>query len=185
MEEICRQFRLELGAGEVDPLILIPVFIHDFLCIHPFSDGNGRMSRLLTTLLLYQNGYMVGKYISLEAKIANNKELYYDALAAAQHGWREGKEDAVPFIKYLLSTVIAAYRDFEERMELVSDKLPALETVRKAVQTRLGKFTKAEICGLCPSLSASSVEAFLRKLTANGELVKQGAGRSTVYVRVK
>ena len=185
MEEICRQFHLAFGAGEVDPLILISVFIHDFLCIHPFSDGNGRMSRLLTTLLLYQNGYMVGKYISLEAKIANNKELYYDSLAAAQHGWREGQEDAVPFIKYLLSTVIAAYRDFEERMELVSDKLPALETVRKAVQTRLGKFTKAEICGLCPSLSASSVEASLRKLAANGELVKQGAGRSTVYIRVK
>lgn len=142
------------------------------------------MSRLLTTLLLYQNGYMVGKYISLEAKIANSKELYYDSLAAAQHGWREGQEDAVPFIKYLLSTVIAAYRDFEERMELVSDKLPALETVRKAVQARLGKFTKAEILGLCPSLSASSVEASLRKLAANGELVKQGAGRSTVYSRV-
>ena len=142
------------------------------------------MSRLLTTLLLYQNGYMVGKYISLEAKIANSKELYYDSLAAAQYGWREGQEDAVPFIKYLLSTVIAAYRDFEERMELVSDKLPALETVRKAVQARLGKFTKAEILGLCPSLSASSVEASLRKLAANGELVKQGAGRSTVYSRV-
>lgn len=84
-----------------------------------------------------------------------------------------------------MSTVIAAYRDFEERMELVSDKLPALETVRKAVQTRLGKFTKAEICGLCPSLSASSVEASLRKLAANGEIVKQGAGRSTVYIWAK
>lgn len=185
VEEICKQFDLALGTGEVDPLLLIPVFIHDFLCIHPFSDGNGRMSRLLTTLLLYQNGYMVGKYISLEAKIANSKDLYYDALAAAQSGWREGQEDAVPFIKYLLSTIIAAYRDFEERMEIVSDKLPALETVRRAVQTRLGKFTKAEILGLCPSLSASSVEASLRKLAANGELVKQGAGRSTVYIRVK
>ena len=128
---------------------------------------------------------MVGKYISLEAKIAKSKDLYYDALAAAQSGWHEGKEDAVPFIKYLLGTVIAAYRDFEERMELVSEKLPALETVRKAVGTRIGKFTKAEICGLCPSLSASSVELALRKLAASGELEKQGAGRSTFYVRMK
>lgn len=143
------------------------------------------MSRLLMTLLLYQNGYMVGKYIPLEAKIANNKDLYYDALAAAQNGWREGQEDAVPFIKYLLSTVIAAYRDFEERMELVSDKLPALETVRKTMQTRLGIFTKAESCGLCPSLSARSVEVFLRKLATNGAIVKQGAGRSAVYIQAK
>lgn len=185
MQEICEQFNLAVAAGEVDPLILIPVFIHDFLCIHPFLDGNGRMSRLLNTLLLYKSGYMVGKYISLEAKIAKSKDLYYDALAAAQSGWHEGKEDAVPFIKYLLGTVIAAYRDFEERMELVSEKLPALETVRKAVGTRIGKFTKAEICGLCPSLSASSVELALRKLAASGELEKQGAGRSTFYVRMK
>ena len=185
MQEICEQFNLAIAAREVDPLILIPVFNHDFLCIHPFSDGNGRMSRLLNTLLLYKSGYMVGKYISLEAKIAKSKDLYYDALAAAQSGWHEGKEDAVPFIKYLLGTIIAAYRDFEERMELVSEKLPALDVVRKAVGTRLGKFTKVEICGLCPSLSASAVELALRKLAASGELVKQGAGRSTFYVRMK
>lgn len=183
MNVICKQYTLALGQEAVDPLILIPVFIHDFLCIHPFSDGNGRMGRLLTTLLLYKSGYMVGKYISLESKIAKNKDLYYDALAAAQIGWHDGKENVVPFIKYLLSTIIATYRNFEERLELVSEKMSALVMVRKAVQTKIGKFTKAEICELCPLLSVSSVEASIRKLVASDEIVKRGAGRSTVYFK--
>lgn len=183
VDAICEQFNLAIAAGEVDPLILITIFIHDFLCIHPFSDGNGRMSRLLTTLLLYRCGYSVGKYISLEAKIAKNKELYYDALSAAQIGWHEGKDDPTPFIKYLLGTIISAYRDFEERMEIVAEKLPAIDTVRKAVQSCLGKITKSQIHELCPSLSASSVEVAIKKLVANGELTKHGAGRSTFYIR--
>ena len=89
MQELCDEYNRALGEGEVDPLILIPLFIHDFLCIHPFIDGNGRMSRLLTTLLLYRSGYYVGKYVSLEAKIAKNKDLYYDALYDSQIGWHE------------------------------------------------------------------------------------------------
>lgn len=183
VDAICEQFNLAIAAGDVDPLILIPIFIHDFLCIHPFSDGNGRMSRLLTTLLLYRCGYSVGKYISLEAKIAKNKGLYYDALAAAQIGWHEGNDDPSAFIKYLLGTIISAYRDFEDRMELVSEKLPAIDMVRKAVQSRIGKITKTQICELCPTLSASSVEVALKKLTRNGELTKHGAGRNTFYIR--
>ena len=115
LDKICEEYNRVIGNMEVEPLIAIPVFIHDFLCIHPFNDGNGRMSRLLTTLLLYRNGFYVGKYISLEAKIAKNKDLYYDALGRAQIGWHEGKEDVVPFIKYLLGTVLAAYRDFTDR----------------------------------------------------------------------
>lgn len=183
VDAICEQFNLSIAAGDVDPLILIPIFIHDFLCIHPFSDGNGRMSRLLTTLLLYRCGYSVGKYISLEAKIAKNKVLYYDALSAAQIGWHEGKDDPTAFIKYLLGTIISAYRDFEDRMEIVAEKLPAIDTVRKAVQGCVGKITKTQVCELCPSLSASSVEVALKKLVANGELTKHGAGRNTFYVR--
>lgn len=109
---------------EVEPLITIAVFIHDFLCIYPVNDGNERMSRLLTTLLLYQNGFYVGKYISLEAKIANNKALYYEALSASQDGWHEGKNNPVPFIKYLLGTILAAYKDFEERVTLIEPKIP-------------------------------------------------------------
>ena len=89
-----------MGNFELEPLIAIPVFIHDFLCIHPFNDGNGRISRLLTTLLLYRSGFEVGKYISLEAKIAKNKDLYYNALNQAQNGWNDGTEDKIPFIKY-------------------------------------------------------------------------------------
>ena len=183
VDAICEQFNRAIAEGEVDPLILIPVFIHDFLCIHPFSDGNGRMSRLLTTLLLYRCGYFVGRYISLEAKIAKSKDLYYDALSAAQVGWHEGKDDPGAFVKYILGTVISTYRDFEDRMELASEKLSALEMVRKVVRSQIGKITKTQVLSLCPSLSASSVEAALKKLVKSGELIKQGAGRSTFYVR--
>ena len=183
IDEICEQFNRAIAEGDVDPLILIPIFIHDFLCIHPFNDGNGRMSRLLTTLLLYRCGYSVGKYISLEAKIAKNKNLYYTSLSDAQIGWHEGNDDPNAFIKYLLGTIISAYRDFEDRMELIVEKLPAIDMVRKAVQSQIGKITKTQICELCPSLSASSVEVVLKKLVANGELIKQGAGRSTFYIR--
>ncbi len=185
LDKICEEYNRVIGNMEVEPLIVIPIFIHDFLCIHPFNDGNGRMSRLLTILLLYRNGFYVGKYISLEAKIAKNKDLYYDALGQAQDGWHEGKEDAVPFIKYLLGTVLAAYKDFEERFALVETKLPALETVRRATMNKLGRFTKQDIRELCPSLSISSIEGSLRKLVASGELKREGSGKSTCYYRLK
>lgn len=182
---ICAEYNRVIGNLEVEPLIAIPVFIHDFLCIHPFNDGNGRMSRLLTTLLLYRSGFCVGKYISLEAKIAQNKDLYYAALRQAQDGWHEGSEDAVPFIKYLLGTILAAYRDFEDRFALVETKLPALETVQRATMNKIGRFTKQDIRELCPALSLSSVEGALRKLVADGELKREGVGKSTCYYRLK
>ena len=185
LNRICEEYNRVIGNMEVEPLIAIPIFIHDFLCIHPFNDGNGRMSRLLTTLLLYRNGFYVGKYISLEAKIAKNKDLYYDALGQAQIGWHEGTEDAVPFIKYLLGTVLSAYKDFEERFELVETKLPALETVRRATLNKIGRFTKQDIRELCPSLSISSIEGALRKLVASGELKREGSGKSIFYFRIK
>jgi Fic family protein len=169
---------------QLEPLIAIPIFIHDFLCIHPFNDGNGRMSRLLTTLLLYRSGFYVGKYISLEAKIAQHKDLYYDALAASQIGWHEGTDDPVPFIKYLLSTILAAYRDFEDRFALVETKRSALETVRFAAQNKIGRFTKQDIRELCPSLSLSSVEGSLRKLVEDRELKREGKGKNTFYFRI-
>ncbi len=185
LDRICEEYNRVIGNYEVEPLIALPVFIHDFLCIHPFNDGNGRMSRLLTTLLLYRNGFTVGKYISLEAKIAKNKDLYYDALNSSQHGWHEGNEDIVPFIKYLLGTILAAYRDFEDRFSLVEEKLPALETVRKASLQKIGRFTKQDIRELCPSLSVSSVEGALRKMVADGEIKREGSGKNTFYYRVK
>ena len=183
LDSICDEYNRVIGNMELEPLIAIPVFIHDFLCIHPFNDGNGRMSRLLTTLLLYRSGFYVGKYISLEAKIAQHKDLYYDALAASQIGWHEGTDDPVPFIKYLLSTILAAYRDFEDRFALVETKRSALDTVRLAAQNKIGRFTKQDIRELCPSLSLSSVEGSLRKLVEEGKLKREGKGKGTFYFR--
>ncbi len=185
LDKICDEYNRVIGNMELEPLIAIPIFIHDFLCIHPFNDGNGRMSRLLTTLLLYKSGFFVGKYISLEAKIAKNKDLYYNALRSSQDGWHEGKEDAVPFIKYLLGTILAAYKDFGDRFAIVENKLPAIDTVRKAVMNKIGRFNKQDICQLCPSLSLSSVEGALRKMVASGELRREGKGKSTCYIRLK
>ena len=185
LDRICEEYDRVIGNMELEPLIAIPVFVHDFLCIHPFNDGNGRMSRLLTTLLLYRSDFYVGKYISLEAKIAKDKELYYDALVESQNGWHDGNEDKLPFIKYLLGTILAAYRDFEERFELVEEKLPAIEVVRKATMNKIGRFTKQDIRELCPSLSVSSIEVALRKLVEAGELKREGGSRSTYYYRIK
>lgn len=184
LERICAEYNRVIGNFEIEPLIAIPVFIHDFLCIHPFNDGNGRMSRLLTTLLLYRNGFYVGKYISLEAKIAQNKDLYYKALNQAQIGWHEGTEDVVPFIKYILGTVLAAYKDFEDRFSIIEKKLPAIDMVRMAAENKIGRFTKQDIHELCPSLSISSIESSLRKLVATGELKREGTGRATYYIRL-
>ena len=185
LDRICEEYARVTGNAEAEPLIVIPVFIHDFLCIHPFNDGNGRMSRLLTTLLLCKNGFYVGRYISLEAKIAKNKELYYDALRSSQNGWHEGKEAPVPFIKYLLGTILAAYRDFDDRFALVETKLSAEETVRRATMQKIGRFKKQDIREMCPSLSISSVEGALRKLVAAGELKREGVGKSIRYYRLK
>lgn len=185
LDRICEEYNRVIGNMEVEPLIAIPVFIHDFLCIHPFNDGNGRMSRLLTTLLLYRNGFYVGKYISLESKIAQAKDLYYDALSRSQAGWHEGCEDTIPFIKYLLGTILAAYKDFEDRFSIVETKLPAIDMVRKAAQNKIGRFNKQDIREMCPSLSISSIEGSLRKLVKSGELKREGAGKATCYIRLK
>lgn len=185
LDSICKEYNRVIGNMEMEPLIIIPVFIHDFLCIHPFNDGNGRMSRLLTTLLLYRCGFYVGKYISLEAKIAKNKDLYYNVLGQVQTGWHEGTEDIVPFIKYLLGIILSAYKDFEDRFDLVETKLSALETVHRATMKKIGRFTKQDIRELCPSLSISSIEGALRKLVAAGELKREGAGKNICYYRLK
>ena len=185
LDRICEEYNRVIGNMEVEPLIAIPIFIHDFLCIHPFNDGNGRMSRLLTTLLLYRSGFYVGKYISLEAKIAKNKDLYYSALNQSQDSWHEGCEDALPFIKYFLGIVLSAYRDFEDRFSIIEEKLPAIDMVRKATLNKIGKFTKQDIRELCPSLSISSIEGALRKMISCGELKREGSGKSTFYYRLK
>ena len=185
LDKICEEYNRVIGNMELEPLIAIPIFIHDFLCIHPFNDGNGRMSRLLTTLLLYRNGFYVGKYISLEAKIAKNKDLYYNALSQTQHGWHEGTEDVVPFIKYLLGTILSAYKDFEDRFSLIETKLSALEMVRRASMNKIGRFNKQDIRELCPTLKDSTIEKAFRDLIMLGEIKKEGKGKNTRYYRLK
>ncbi len=168
----------------MEPLLAIPIFIHDFLCIHPFNDGNGRMSRLLTTLLLYRSGFYVGKYISLEAKIAKNKDLYYEALGRSRMaGMKERGRGS--FYQIFTWNNSCCFKDFEDRFEIVEEKLPAIEMVRKATQQRIGKFNKQDIRELCPALSVSSIEGSLRKLVAEGELRGKAEGKSTFYVRLK
>ena len=183
VNKICEEFNLAISKNRVDPLILIAVFIHDFLCIHPFLDGNGRMSRLLTTLLLYRCGYFVGRYISLENKIAQDKDLYYDALQKAQIGWCEGKDNPSAFIKYLLGIIVSAYRDFENRMNIVNAKLSSLEMVKNAINSLIGKFTKSDIIKLCPNLSVKTIEKHLKELTDLGNIKKHGSARATFYTR--
>ena len=185
LDRICDEYNRVIGNFEVEPIIMIPIFIHDFFCIHPFNDGNGRMSRLLTTLLLYKNGFYVGRYISLEALIARDKVAYYESLNKAGMNWQNGNEDVVPFIKYFLKIVLAAYKAFDDRFSIVENKLSAVEMVRKATSQKLGRFSKQDIRELCPSLSISSIEGSLRKLVEEGELRREGVGRSTKYIRLK
>ena len=183
IEKMCESFNRETDACEVDPLILIPAFIVDFLCVHPFNDGNGRMSRLLTTLLLCRAGYVVGKYVSLESKIEKTKESYYKALEKSDINWNREENDLTPFIKYILGTVLAAYRDFEQRVILVEDKSPAIDLVRNAVNNTIGKFTKRDIMELVPSVGKSSVENSLKILIEEGVIGRDGKGKATFYFR--
>ena len=185
MEDICEQFNLAVDNNAIDALILIPLFIRDFLCIHPFNDGNGRMSRLLTILLLYKCGYRVGKYISIESKIEKTKDNYYGALENSSDGWHEDKNDGKAFIKYMLGVILAAYRDLESRIELVGEKGNTAEIVRKAVEGTLGKFTKNDIMNKCPNIGKASVENALKELISSGFIEKRGAGRATYYIRLK
>lgn len=183
IEKMCESFNRETDACEVDPLILIPAFIVDFLCVHPFNDGNGRMSRLLTTLLLYRAGYVVGKYVSLESKIEKTKESYYKALEKSDINWNREENDLTPFIKYILGTVLAAYRDFEQRVILVEDKASAIDLVRNAVNNTIGKFTKSDIMELVPSVGKTSVENSLKILIEEGVIGRDGKGKATFYFR--
>lgn len=181
VERICQEYNTAVNKYNIDPLILIPVFIHDFLCIHPFKDGNGRMSRLLTTLLLYKSGFVIGRYISLEKKIQLTKEEYYDALEQSSKDWHTGENDDTPFVKYLLSIILAAYRDFEDRVNIVNTKMTAREMVEKAVMNKIGRFTKSDIMELCPEIGRASVENSLKAMCEEGLIKKEGKGKSTYY----
>lgn len=185
IDAICESFNREMDSCEIDPLILIPAFIIDFLCIHPFSDGNGRMSRLLTTLLLYRAGYVVGKYVSLESKIEKTKSSYYEALEKSDINWNTSENDITAFLKYLLGTVLAAYRDFEDRVSVVEGKISSIDLVRNAVNNKIGKFTKSDIMEFVPSISKASIEKALNFLLTEGVIGREGKGKATFYFRKK
>ncbi|MDR2600452.1 MAG: Fic family protein [Oscillospiraceae bacterium] len=184
MERLCDAFKKAIEKNEHDPLILIPMFILDFLCIHPFNDGNGRVSRLLTLLLLYRAGFIVGKYISIEKLIENSKYTYYEVLQDSSINWHENENDYAPFINYYLGLLIRAYKEFEERVERFSDKnLSKPIRIKSFIDDKLGKFSKKEIIEACPEISKVTVERTLTALVKEGYIKKIGAGRSTVYAK--
>ena len=186
VNRLCDEFTKAISEGIVDPLILIPMFILDFLCIHPFNDGNGRMSRLLTLLLLYRSGYVVGQYISIEKAIADTKESYYEVLQQSDYNWYEGTNDPKSFIKYMLGIILSCYREFESRIVLASKtgkKSNAYDIVKAYTETTIGKFSKQDALISCPSLGSSSVESALKKLVDEGAIIRTGSGRKTMYIK--
>ncbi len=186
IENLCSQYEEVIHHTNIDSLLVIPCVILDFLCIHPFGDGNGRMSRLLTLLLLYKAGYLVGKYISIEMVVEKSKETYYEALQDSSIDWHENTNDYMPFIKYTLGTIINAYKDFEERFVLLKKKkMTSPERVYGIIERSLVKLGKSDIMTFCPELSQKTVERALKKLTDEGKIAKVGAGKSTTYVDVK
>ena len=182
MDILCSTLVDALADPELDSLILIPMFILDFLCIHPFNDGNGRMSRLMTLLLLYQSGYFVGKYISIERLIADSKETYYEALQDSSAGWHEGTNDYLPFVRYMLGIVVAAYREFTSRVDiLITRGLSKPERIREIIRSTTGRITKTQIMKQCPDISQKTVERALKELMDSGWIIKIGGGRYTSY----
>ena len=185
LEKLCDSFAAAWKSERMDRLILIPMFILDFLCIHPFNDGNGRMSRLLTLLLLYKAGYLVGKYISIEMMIEKTKETYYETLAASSSDWHEGANNYEFFVKYCLGILLKACNEFEERVAyLKSHKVSKPERIKAVFEKRAGKVTKKEILELCPDISSVTVERTLTALVKSGYVAKVGSGPTTGYVRM-
>ena len=182
MDALCNALQEASTDPELDPLLLMPMFILDFLCIHPFNDGNGRMSRLLTLLLLYRSGYFVGKYISIERLIADSKETYYEVLQESSTGWHEGENDYLPFVRYMLGVVIAAYREFASRVDiLITRGLSKPDRVREIIRSTTGKITKTQIMRQCPDISQKTVERALAEMLKNGDIIKISGGRYTSY----
>ena len=169
----------------IPTLILIPVLIHDFLCIHPFDDGNGRMSRLLTLLLLYKFGYFVGRYISIEMLIEESKESYYEDLQRSSEKWYTGENDEIPFIRYMLGVLLKAYEECDDRFNLIgNEKLTSTERVLSVVQKSLDPLSKKDIMILCPDISQRTIERALKELNDNNKIKQIGSGRSTKYVKI-
>ena len=183
VQSLCNSYNDALKDKNIDPLLLMPMFILDFLCIHPFDDGNGRMSRLLTLLLLYKSNYIVGKYISIEKLIENSKETYYETLKQSSIGWHTNENNYEPFVKYYLGIIVSAYKEFETRIHYISkEKLSKPKRVAKVIEEHIGKITKTEIMKLCPDISQTTIQRTLNDLLESNTIVKIGGGRYTSYV---
>lgn len=182
VDRLCAEYQRALTLPEAEPLLQIPVFILDFLCIHPFNDGNGRMSRLLTLLLLYRASYIVGKYVSLEMIIEKTKETYYDVLQQSSTAWQADENDYLPFTRYYLGVILSAYKDFSERVEYIAAKgITAAQRVAEIIKNKVGKITKSEIAAMCPDLNSGTVERALTELVKAETIWKIGGGRYTAY----
>ena len=182
IEKLCSAFNEAIALEAINPLLAIPMFILDFLCIHPFNDGNGRMSRLLTLLLLYRSGYIVGKYISIEKMIETTKESYYDALQKSSLGWHENNNDYAPFVKYMLSIILASHREFASRVQImIESKLSKPERIARIIEDTLGRVTKQDILEKCPDISETTVQRALNDLLKKGKIIKISGGRYTSY----
>lgn len=184
MEQLELAYLDASANSNINQLLLIPCVILDFLCIHPFRDGNGRMSRLLSLLLLYQNGFDAGKYISFEEQISNYKAYYYEALRQSSVGWDTNENDYVPFIQNFLSTLYMCYKELDKRFAVLHGRrVTKTARVEATVLGSLTPLSKAEICAIHPDISRATVEATLAKLVKAGQLKRVGAYKKTRYIR--
>jgi len=185
MEELVRSYDLAVNQYRLEPLIVIPLAVLDFLCVHPFLDGNGRMSRLLTLLLLYHADFQVGRYISLERIVEESKATYYEALKSSSQGWHQGKHDPNPWINYFWGVLLRAYGEFEERVgEIRSKKLSKTEQIRMAVERKVGPFAISEIEEECPHISRDMIKLVLRDMRDASAIAIKGKGRGAKWVRL-
>ena len=182
IEELVNSYNEIISKGEIDPLLVIPVFILDFVSIHPFNDGNGRMSRLLTLLLLYKAGYIVGKYISIEKLIEETKESYYDTLEKSSNGWHINENDYSYFVEYYLGVILAAYKDFASRVEyLTNKKMTAIERISMIFMESISPINKSYLMERCPDISETTIERTLSTLLNENKIEKISGGRFTEY----
>lgn len=184
ISDLCSAYARAVGSGRYDSLLACALFTFDFVSVHPFNDGNGRMSRLLMVLTLYRAGYDVGRYISIEREIEQTKETYYEVLAASSRGWHEGGNDYLPYVTYFLGVVLACYRCLDERVAALSQGSPE-EAVRALLTSRLESVSRREIADELPAVSSRTLDRVLSRLQASGELEKIGAARATRYRLVR
>jgi Fic family protein len=186
MQTLHERYNSLSHEGDIDPLILIALYVLDFLCIHPFLDGNGRMARLITVLLLYHYGYEVSRFISLERVIEQTKESYYETLYKSSQGWHKGRHDALPWIEYFLSTILAAYKEFESRFTRISSgRGSKTDIVLNAIDSFIGDFSISELEKTCPSVSRDMIRHVLKKLKKEGRVASLGQGRFARWRKIK